>query len=282
MIEPQIKRILFPVDFSPACLGAARYVEALAGRFEAEVMLLHVVQPGAHSRAEDLLASRRAQLTAFGTSDLRYFSTRTECLIGSDPASDIQSAAKSWKADLIMMPSHGLGTFRRLMLGSTAAKVLHDAECPVWTGVHAEEAPSLENIHCRKVLCAVDLSPHSRSIISWASWIAKECGASLGIVHAVAPWPSVYGEGLEFAVRQSIVSQASHQVTALKQDANVEAEEFTAGGEPSQVVAATAERFGADLLVTGRHSGTGISQYVGQHAYSIIRRSPCPVISVSH
>src|SRR3569833_4624592 len=80
MIVPQIKRILFPVDFSPACLGAARYVEALAGRVEAEVMLLHVVQPGAHSRAEDLLTSRRDQLTAFGTSDLRYFSTRTEFL----------------------------------------------------------------------------------------------------------------------------------------------------------------------------------------------------------
>jgi nucleotide-binding universal stress UspA family protein len=277
---PQIKRVLFPVDFSPACFGAARYVEALAGRFEAEVMLLHVVVPGAHSRAEDLLAPRRDQLTAFASGDLRYFSTRVECLTGNDPASDIQSAAKGWKADLIMIPSHGLGTFRRLMLGSVAAKVLHDAECPVWTSVHAEQAPILENIHCRKVLCAVDLSPRSRSIISWAAWFAKEHGAALALAHAVAPWPSVYGEGLEVAFGETITREARNRVSALACEAGVEGEVFTIPGQPGQTIAETARKFGADILVTGRHSGTGISQYVGQHAYSIIRDSPCPVISI--
>ena len=40
----QLRRILFPVDFSIRCRGAAAYVEALAGRFEAELILLHVVE----------------------------------------------------------------------------------------------------------------------------------------------------------------------------------------------------------------------------------------------
>lgn len=39
----EIKKILFPVDFSDTCLGAARYVEAFVGHFEAELMLLHVI-----------------------------------------------------------------------------------------------------------------------------------------------------------------------------------------------------------------------------------------------
>lgn len=43
---PQIKKILFPVDFSDSCFSAARYVELLAGQFQAEVMLLHVVAMG--------------------------------------------------------------------------------------------------------------------------------------------------------------------------------------------------------------------------------------------
>ena len=130
------------------------------------------------------------------------------------------------------------------------------------------------------MLCAVDLSPRSRGIISWAGWIAKTCGASLGIVHAVAPWPSVYGEGLEMAFSQTITRQASNRTIALKCDAGVEGEVFTSSGEPSQVIAGVTKKFGADLLVIGRHSGTGISQYIGQHAYSIIRHSPCPVISI--
>ena len=46
----QLKRILFPVDFSERSRGAAVYVEALAGRFEAELILLHVVEPPTYNR----------------------------------------------------------------------------------------------------------------------------------------------------------------------------------------------------------------------------------------
>jgi hypothetical protein len=63
-----------------------------------------------------------------------------------------------------MMPSYGLGFFRPSLLGSVTAKVLHDVGCPVWTSVHAEEAPPLERIGCTKVLCAIDLRERSQQI----------------------------------------------------------------------------------------------------------------------
>ncbi len=46
----QLKRILFPVDFSRRSRGAAAFVEALAGRFEAELILLHVIEPATYNR----------------------------------------------------------------------------------------------------------------------------------------------------------------------------------------------------------------------------------------
>jgi hypothetical protein len=47
-------------------------------------------------------------------------------------------------ADLIMMPTYGMGSFRRHLIGSVTAKVLHDVACPVWTAAHVEtqRAPS--------------------------------------------------------------------------------------------------------------------------------------------
>ena len=63
--------------------------------------------------------------------------------------------------DLIVMPTHGYGPFRRFILGSVTAKVLHDADCPVMTGVHLEEAPPIDTIAFRHVLVAVDLGPQS-------------------------------------------------------------------------------------------------------------------------
>ncbi len=44
----------------------------------------------------------------------------------SDPASAIVAYAKARDADLIMMPTHGYGGFRGLLIGSTTAKILHD------------------------------------------------------------------------------------------------------------------------------------------------------------
>ncbi len=58
-----------------------------------------------------------------------------------DPAQVITAFAHTQGVDLIMMPTHGYGPFRRLLLGSVTAKVLHDAECPVWTAVHMAKAP---------------------------------------------------------------------------------------------------------------------------------------------
>jgi hypothetical protein len=58
-----------------------------------------------------------------------------------DPAREITDYAQEQGADLIMMPTHGYRTFRSLLLGSVTAKVLHDAACPVWTGVHVEDSP---------------------------------------------------------------------------------------------------------------------------------------------
>ncbi len=43
-----VKKILFPVDFSKRCIGAARYVRAFASQFGAEIMLLHVAETGDH------------------------------------------------------------------------------------------------------------------------------------------------------------------------------------------------------------------------------------------
>src|ERR1700733_3047813 len=97
---PLINKILFPVDFSPGCRSAARYVEAFAGRFEAEIMLLHVVGMGEHNLAEQLLPLRQAQLDAYLADELKYFATERICVIGDDPASEIVAAALRWQPDL--------------------------------------------------------------------------------------------------------------------------------------------------------------------------------------
>jgi len=92
-----------------------------------------------------------------------------------------------------VMPTHGYGPFRRFILGSVTAKVLHDAECPVWTGVHLE-ASSTQTVHFRQVTVALDLGPQSERTLMWASRFAKDSGAKLALVHAMPAFDGQAGE----------------------------------------------------------------------------------------
>jgi nucleotide-binding universal stress UspA family protein len=51
-------------------------------------------------------------------------------------------------------------------------------------------------------------------------------------------------------------------------------------GDIAESVCSAAERLRADLLVVGRGSAAGDSGRFRTHAYAIIRRSPCPGVSV--
>jgi nucleotide-binding universal stress UspA family protein len=269
-----INRILFPVDFSDACLSAARYVEAMAGRFEADIMLLHIVEPGEHTLAEELLPRRRAQLDAYLADELKYFNTRRVCVTGDDPAAEIIAAARDWQPDLVMLPTHGVGSFRRYTLGSVTAKLLKALDCPVWTNVHNESVLPLEEIHCRMVLCGVDLSDRSEYVLEWAAAMANENGAELAIVHAMKPIRQpVLAVGIQEELTGEAAADARRAIDRLRYTAGLRAPVFLEEGDTAGVVAGIEKEFGADLLVIGRH------ERGPENAFAIIRESPCPVIS---
>jgi|NGEPerStandDraft_6_1074524.scaffolds.fasta_scaffold07510_3 nucleotide-binding universal stress UspA family protein len=264
----QLRQILFPVDFSSRCRGAAAYVQALAGRFDAELILLHVVEATYNSTLADLHASRMGQIATFFDKSFRHLRVKTLVAHG-EAAQKIVECASVNHADLIMIPTQGMGIYRRLILGSTSAKVLHDADCPVWTGVHLENSPPLEAVACQRILCAVDLKPASAGVLDWASHLAEEYQAELTLLH-VTP-----GGDTQLA-RSKALSALEH----LKQSACCPVNLRVETGDVSTVVAHLAGELKADLLVIGRKPAAGVLGRLEMIAYSIIRQSPCPVVSV--
>ncbi len=262
----------------------------MAGRFEASLTLLHVVEPAHYvygspefggSALDNFqirrLADSRVDLDNFLETELRPFNPARILLEGDAAHKIVQYAAEN-AADLIMMPTHGFGTFRRFLLGSVTSKILHDAQCPVWTGVHMEEAPPLEAIHCRNVVCAVDLGPHSDAPILWAAKLTEEHMAQLILVHAtpaVEGRPAMY---LDSELREGLEWEARRLLTGVRDRLGVNAEICVQGGDPAEVIRAAAEKHGADLVVIGRAT-PGVAR-LRAHGYSVIRHSPCPVVSV--
>ena len=237
------------------------------GRFDAELILLHVIEATYNSTLEDLHEVQRETFDNFFGKGLKHL--RVKKLVEHGEAGQkIIECASANHADLIMIPTQGMGIYRRLILGSTSAKVLHDADCPVWTGVHLENAPPLEAIASQRIVCAVDLKPSSARVLSWASHLAQEYQAELTLVHVTLAESRDAHDGARYALellQEAVGSTATPRVET---------------GEVSKVVGHLAGELKADLLVIGRKAEAGVLGRLEMTAYSIIRQSPCPVVSV--
>lgn len=287
-----LSKILLPVDFSERCLGAARYAASLASHFQAEIALLHVVEPlrydfgemeFAGGVASEVMQSRialaRQQLDAFLEPELAGARV-SRVLLEGDPARRIVEYAHEQQVGLIAMPTHGYGPFRRFILGSVTAKVLHDADCPVLTGVHLEGTPELESIAFRTILCAVDLGPQSRKTLRWAAQMAAEFGARLLLAHAIPCIEARPGDYFDKGLAEEVSTAAREELDRLQKDMHATAEAVVEGGDPPHVICRVAAEQHADLLVIGRGSAAGLFGRLRTNAYAIIRQSPCPVVSV--
>jgi nucleotide-binding universal stress UspA family protein len=287
----RISKILVPVDFSDRSTGAVRYARNLACHYHAEVILLHVLPSipyemgtfefGGVVMAEsfaDRAPQARQLLDEFLANELTGMKV-ARIVAEGDPAVKIVEYAHAAKVDLIVMPTHGYGPFRRFLLGSVTAKVLHDADCAVLTSVHLDQGGEVEAIKPGKIICSVDLGPQSSKILRWASQMAEEFRAELVVVHAMPLGESHFEEMFDPEWRTTVEERIRERVSELVAGMHTAAVVIEAGS-PAEVVAATAERLDAQLTVIGRSEAGGMFGRLRTNAYAIIRQSPCPVVSV--
>jgi nucleotide-binding universal stress UspA family protein len=254
-------------------------------------VLLHVVSPvqtyGFPDAAAippeligEVLAQSKAALESFAAESLQ--NTRVErVVLEGDPGQEIARYAKAAGCDLIVMPTHGYGPFRRFLLGSVTAKVLHDAPCPVWTGPHLEEAPAYPSITFNKVLCAVDLGPQSRAVLEWGAGFARVYGAELAVVHAI-PSSTVALGGIYFDPpwSEQVRTESQSLIKFMLQEIGAQGNIVIRSGEAPHIARAVAQDTGANLLVIGRGHLEGVLGRLRTHAYAILRDSPCPVAAI--
>ena len=285
-----IKHILFPVDFSNRCCAATPFVAAIASRFGAKVTLLSVAQlfpyagigdPGGAVvvDTEEILNELKVRLDSALVKEFAHLPVERIVELG-DPARAIVEFAHNNAVDLIMMPTHGYGPFRSLLLGSVTAKVLHDAECPVWTAAHVEDHPVKDHTQTKAILCAVDGSEKSDSLMRWAAQLAKDSGATLRLVNVIPGVESWPARQMDRQFEEDLRLEARKKIEDLQKTAGVDCPVCVAVGDVAEGVREEARRHGIDTVVMGRGV---IHETLGRlrtHAHEIIRRSPCPVLSV--
>jgi nucleotide-binding universal stress UspA family protein len=284
-----ITNILFPVDFSASCIAMAAYVKRASTLFGARVSLIHVFDPSSYN-AFELYVRRPPEIAEahqnIAIDKLDSFlraefpvSGYPRILAAGDAADQIAETAKNG-FDLIIMPTHA-GTFRQMLLGSTTAKVLNEADCPVVMSRHAQ-AIAPRPLEHREWLCAVGLDEDSERVLRFADELARQAGAKLRIIHAIQAADS--NSPIQLGLAEQIQSRETEQVRQrfadLQRRIGSQAPVQIVVGPIKDALVEAARHFDADVLMIGRNSRSGAQGRLRDLTYAIVRDSPFPVCSI--
>jgi nucleotide-binding universal stress UspA family protein len=140
---PLFRRILCPVDFSPASDRAVAYALSLAQEAGATLRLLHVVEWGidpvfagvpqydAPEVRQAVESDLRRRLGGVIPREAREWCQVDEVLTSGKPWREIVAAASEGRADLVVMGVRGRGSLEVALFGSNTHHVVRSAPCPV-------------------------------------------------------------------------------------------------------------------------------------------------------
>jgi nucleotide-binding universal stress UspA family protein len=271
----------------------ARYVESAARLLGADVALLHVVDTRSFSAVEgmsayarppaDVIADHQAvvreKLEAFLAAEFPNPGVRRVLAMG-DAAATIVRVASEQGFDFIIMPTHEGQRFRRMLLGSTTAKVLNESPIPVLTSAHSETI-SPSGRPQKKWLCALDLTAYAEKVLAAAKDLTERAGGELSIVHVVPE------DGLGASLRELYdqtssrrIPEASEKIDQLLRRMGFAAPVHVMAGPVKECLLQKAAAESADVVIMGRTGQSSAFERLRDLTYVMVRDSPCPVLSI--
>jgi nucleotide-binding universal stress UspA family protein len=280
-------RLLMALDGSTGSDAVVQEVASRPWPEGSECCLMAAIDPFFFTKAPLLLkeAKEDTQRTLDGCAeDLKQTGMRlsTEILL-ENPRHGIPKAASEWKADLIVMGSHGTGAFVRLLMGSTAQAVLRHAGCSV--EIVREGQRKSGGMHVLVPTDGSDCAEASLRAVAGRPWpegteIRVICVPEVPVLAGAYPYypPELVLEVA--ATNDTHAKEAVHKGAAILRKAGlcVSEEVMEPRESPVRAVLAMADMWSADLIVLGSHGRRGFDRYVmGSVSESVALHAHCSV-----
>lgn len=138
----ETNRVVVPIDFSSNTDKVVEYGVAIADKLGAQVLFFHVIHnfqgydmmlmhPSFLGMSKDLEQKAEEQMAALVKVHSQRENGVTGNVIVGDAADEIVSYAKLERADMIIIGTHGVQGIEKILIGSTADRVVKKAPCPV-------------------------------------------------------------------------------------------------------------------------------------------------------
>jgi nucleotide-binding universal stress UspA family protein len=277
-----LKRILVPTDFSDLSMTALRYAAAMAKHSDAEIMMLHVMQPYEHAEILKKIIDFESVVQKAVEEKMHEISIKQSDLLGvpihvkvvqGKVFEEIEKYATDESVDLIVMPTHGagaIGNLERFVLGSNAYRVVHISKAPVITLREAKEKVAFENI-----VLPLDMTKETKQKVDQAIKIAKVFGSTIHVI-SVTTFFDEYRYNLSeirsqlLEVADKVVDSGVPAVTAMLRHDDI-----------ADSVIDYAKKHNADLVIIMTRQENKLNDLViGSSARKVITECPVPVLSL--
>jgi nucleotide-binding universal stress UspA family protein len=291
------RQLLIPLDGSRLAESVLPAAQAFAERFDADVVLLHVVEhhPPADVHGERHLATEAEADAYLADVAARFFPSgpMTMHVHGpgdGDVAGLIARHAEEFGSGLVLLCSHGRSGARNLLVGSVAEQVLSVGSAPVLLIKPGDGPPAFA---CRRLLVPLDGSLPSEASLAPAAALAAAFRTS---IHLLTIVPTVSTVPTDRAPSALLLPGATAASLEMEEEATASylagiASRLRAGGlvveaevgrgDPAWAVSEGAERLSADMLVMATHGRSGMSAvWAGSVATRIVARCRRPMLLV--
>lgn len=297
-MRKQMNTIFCATDFSKLAEEVVAYGIALSKEFNAKLVVCHVVDFPTVSMYGEAVSGPIEHQNRF----MEYARSEISRLIG-DAAIDSQAIVTlgntteeisrlvvEFNADLVITATHGRSGLKRFFLGSVTERLMRTLACPllVLRGSEEGKEPTLQKFPFKKILVGCDFSPDSDLAFKNSLSMAQEFESELHMVHVVEPsgykdlfkMPAESGDKF----KQDLFDMIKGRLTSM---VPVEALNWLSlhthllVGKPYEEIIRYAEINDIDLIALGiRGHGMVEDLLVGSTTDRVIRRAPCPVLSI--
>ena len=296
----QFKNILCATDFSDFSNHTINYGVALAKEFEAKLFVSHVIDlssvaiygefqldpVGQQNRIMEDADAQLKELT--GDQPILWEPLIT---VGK-PADEISRAVAEKDIDLVITATRGRSGLKRIILGSVTERLMRTLTCPllvVNSPEHKLISAADREVKIEKILVGCDFSPDSGQALSHALSLAQEFEAELHLAHVIEPptQPSLNNEKTPVS-REIQQDYRDLLIQKLREMVPAEARYWCTPqtslleGQPYNEIVTYAESKDMDMIVLGvRGHGLVKTLLLGSTTDRVVRKAPCPVLSVS-
>jgi len=212
----------------------------------------------------------------------------SENIVLDNPRHALARVAKEWKADLIMLGSHGRGAVGRLLLGSTARAVLRHAECSVEIVRRARPERLPYSQDGMRVLIPTDGSEHAEDALESVANRPWPTNSEFRII-AVPEYPVLAGEYPYYPPEQVtdlVTTSRNHasesaiagEALLVKAGLRTSREVTEPKDTPAHAILAAAENWKTDLIVMGSHGRRGFDRLIlGSVSEAVALHAGCSV-----